>query len=473
MRLFQLAGVAALVHPEHPMDHTIVLHKGLGEDHNSLEVTAAGSLLARRARSIGSKHREHLTALAQRSSLVSTRQLSHLREHHKQLKGEKKHVLLEEDDETPHATLALRNLRDAEYVGPIGVGTPKTTGDSLVEADPQQVNVVFDTGSTNLWIASTYCTSHTCAQRSRFDPDTSRTFTPDADGTYLDVKFGTGELQGYMATDDLHVGPITVKQQNFAMIEKEIGDVFESIPFEGILGLAFPAMSAGGVTPLLDNVIDQKVMAHNEFSFFFTRLPETASAVFFGGVDKRFYEAPIRMFPVTEPFYWTLHLESLKLGDAKLNVGEDGKAINRVVADTGTTFFTAPKSVVHHLLRALPEGASCGDHGGLPDLVFTLRDDEGKMHDLSVPPHVYMVGDAGGSVCEPAFMPLDLPAEHGPAFLLGEVFMRHYYTVFDRRDGRSAYVGFARARHDKDAMLELEGGGVPHGSVNGHQHFSG
>ena len=28
------------------------------------------------------------------------------------------------------------------------------------------------------------------------------------------------------------------------------------------------------------------------------------------------------------------------------------------------------------------------------------------------------------AVCDPAFMAIDVPAAHGPAFLLGEVFMR-------------------------------------------------
>ena len=38
-----------------------------------------------------------------------------------------------------------------------------------------------------------------------------------------------------------------VKNQTFALIEEEVGQVFEEIPFEGILGLAFPSMSAHGV----------------------------------------------------------------------------------------------------------------------------------------------------------------------------------------------------------------------------------
>ncbi|CAJ1424672.1 unnamed protein product [Effrenium voratum] len=61
--------------------------------------------------------------------------------------------------------------------------------------------------------------------------------------------------------------------------------------------------------------------------------------------------------------------------------------------------------------------------------------------------HRYMVGDDSNS-CLPAFMKLDIKKGYGPAMILGEVFMRHFFTVFSRGNGElsDAKIGFAKAK---------------------------
>merc|ERR1719214_340245 len=81
------------------------------------------------------------------------------------------------------------------YYGLLQVGTPK-----------QDFTVVFDTGSGNLMVPSTYCKSAACTQHKQFDHKKSTTVEDiEADGTravkgaardQITVTFGTGEITG-------------------------------------------------------------------------------------------------------------------------------------------------------------------------------------------------------------------------------------------------------------------------------------
>lgn len=317
------------------------------------------------------------------------------------------------------AAIRMTNLRDSQYVGPLKVGSQ---GDVL--------SVVYDTGSTNLWFASTLCTEGSCLKRRRYDPKASESFH---EGNYdLNVRFGTGELTGRQGIDDVEMANFKVRQQTFSLIEKEKGSIFDELDFEGILGLAFPSMSANGVTPFFDQVIQQSLLETNAISFYFTKLPEDASAVFFGEPNAKLYKGELVGLPVTEQHYWMVDLKNFKLGDKVI----DGP--KKVVFDSGTTYYTAPKALLPTILAEMPQASCESIRDGttkLPDLVWTLVGRDGADVQISVKPHDYYVSSGADDHCDPAWMGIEVPSPHGPGYIFGEAFMRSYFTSFHRGDG--------------------------------------
>ena len=163
--------------------------------------------------------------------------------------------------------IGLNNVKDTQYVGTIGIGTP-----------PQMINVIFDTGSANLWVTSKACQSYVCETHKSYNKQASTSYHASNKADDISIRFGTGSIEGNMGVEDLHLGSVTVKGQTFAEITYEEGDVFATDRFSGVAGLAFPALAAYDHTPWFDSVIQQKLLAIPAFSFYYSKLPDQGSA---------------------------------------------------------------------------------------------------------------------------------------------------------------------------------------------------
>jgi len=117
--------------------------------------------------------------------------------------------------------LYLANYKNSQYVGSIEIGTP-----------PQQIEVIFDTGSSNFWITSSRCKDPGCLVHKSYDATLSKTHQNV--GTRVEVEFGSGLIEGVFCKDTVRIGQVTIPQQEFGEIEKEEGEIFTKLKFSGI-----------------------------------------------------------------------------------------------------------------------------------------------------------------------------------------------------------------------------------------------
>jgi len=438
-------------------------------------------------------------------------------------------------------TVPIFNFMDAQYYGEVTIGTP-----------PQKFLVVYDTGSSNLWVPSSKCSfvQIPCDIHTKYDASKSSTYT--ANGTTFAIQYGSGSLSGFLSTDSVGFGGLTVKGQTFAEATKEPGIAFIAAKFDGILGLAYKSISVDQVVPPFYNMVEQKLVPQGLFAFYLSRDSSTpkGSELTLGGMDPAHYTGDITWAPVTREAYWQFKMDDIAMGGQSLGFCE-GASGCAAIADSGTSLLAGPSEAVDAINKAIgaksvlnqecksivdqvgPElvekiaqyapadvcasiglcssdgseadephpvarklmsryggelktkaGGECGlcklvigyaeemvksnssqgeiisemeklcdlipsqggeatvdcdKIGSLPPVQITIA---GKAFELTGEQYVLQVGDGKQKECISGFMGLDVPPPAGPLWILGDVFIGAYYTVFDMDNSR---VGFATA----------------------------
>jgi len=322
----------------------------------------------------------------------------------------------------------VSNFLNAQYFSDISIGTP-----------PQQFKVVLDTGSSNLWVPSSECNSIACYLHSKYDHSSSSTYKKN--GSSFEIRYGSGELSGFVSQDTFQIGDLKVKNQDFAEATSEPGLAFAFGRFDGIMGLGYNTISVNGIVPPFYNMLDQGLLDEPVFSFYLsdTNDESSESEAMFGGVNKDHYTGKLTKIPLRRKAYWEVDLDAITFGDDTAEMDDTG-----VILDTGTSLIALPSTIAELLNKEIGAKKSyngqytveCNKRDSLPDLTFTLTG-----HNFTIGPYDYILEVQGS--CISSFMGMDFPEPVGPLAILGDAFLRKWYSVYDL--GTNS-VGLAKAK---------------------------
>ncbi|XP_060664019.1 lysosomal aspartic protease-like [Drosophila nasuta] len=312
----------------------------------------------------------------------------------------------------------LSNYINMAYYGAITIGTP-----------PQSFKVLFDSGSSNLWVPSSKCWFFdiACMNHNQYDHDKSSTYV--SNGESFSIQYGSGSLSGFLSTDTVDVNGLVITSQTFAEATSEPGTSFNNAKFDGILGMAYQSLAVDNVVPPFYNMVSQKLVDDSVFSFYLARDGTSTTQggeLIFGGSDASLYTGDLTYVPISEQGYWQFTMDGATI---------DGQTLCsdcQAIADTGTSLIVVTEDayeILNNLLNVDDEGlVDCSTIDSMPVLSLKIG---GTTFDLE--PAAYIIQSDGE--CQSAFeyMGTDF-------WILGDVFIGKYYTEFDLGNNR---IGFA------------------------------
>ncbi|KAG8747738.1 Type I transmembrane sorting receptor [Ceratobasidium sp. 414] len=317
---------------------------------------------------------------------------------------------------------ALVDEQDELWAGTIGIGTPA-----------QSFLIDFDTGSADLWVPSSSCTSSGCSPHSKYS--TSKSSTSSKKSGTFSISYGDGSTaSGPIYSDTVTVAGLSVTGQYFSPVTSESSS-FSSDPSDGIMGLGFSSISSIGAPTFIENLYSQGKISSPTFGF---RLASSGSELFLGGADTSKYTGTITYASLTSETYW--------LTSGSAGAGSTTAYTGAMIIDSGTTLVVGPTSSVSSFWSKIGGKACstsvCGASGyytfpcsSPPSVFFTFN---GRKFSVSTNDINLGSTDSSGTTCVGAIVGTSGVPDN--AWIVGDTLMKNVYTIFDEANSR---VGFA------------------------------
>ncbi|KAJ3296358.1 hypothetical protein HK104_001674 [Borealophlyctis nickersoniae] len=346
------------------------------------------------------------------------------------------------------------------YHAYIQVGTP-----------PADFAVIFDTGSFQLWLRSTACTSTACANKAAYNPVRSSTYkslNKAGNAAYVDNTF----VQGTLATETVAVHNLSVAGLEFL----EVNSTNNNMAEVGIIGMCVPP--EGYPVSFMQNLVMNRKISSPVMGYYIDATGIKGS-LDFGGVDKARFTGNLTWMPIygtgeSDDGVPYIFFQTLQTGLSFNN--QNGTFANMTmsqpflaVMDTGTSLSLYPRYIAKQIavyigFQALTATTSANStangtlygkvcQSGIPSTLpnITLSFNGGAQSFVLAPQDYVFLSTSptsGVQFCLCAFFGSDVDQGSGtrqaaPGAIIGNALLRKYYTVFDW--GTPPKFGFAVA----------------------------
>jgi len=292
------------------------------------------------------------------------------------------------------------------------------------------------------------------------------------------VIYGSGQVAGTLASDNVSMGGFTVQGQVFGLVNQMTVDLTTGT-VGGILGLAFKGLANSGATPWWQTLQNEGQWDEPVMSFFLTRSTDASKDVSggqmtIGGTNSSLYTGDINFTTLTQDQYWMIPMTAITVGTQAIPLtGTDQNA----VIDTGTTLIGGPRTILDEMYQQIPGAAlgtafssSFADYYIIPCNTTTVVSLTFGGINYQISPRDFIVDQLTDAYCLAAFFALEISGgsspipgatNSNPIWVVGDSFLKNVYTVFR---AKPASVGFATLS-STDGAIGLAGTEISNGTT--------
>jgi hypothetical protein len=342
------------------------------------------------------------------------------------------------------------------YYTSVKIGTP-----------PQEFALQVDTGSSYTVVVDRNCQSSSSAgtcpsAHPGYDPTASSSSlnvscadisqcSCESGNCVVDVQYlDNSGANGTLYQDIVTVNELTTVSYLGGMYSASEG--FNDQNDDGIMGFAYASLSDG-----IPTFMDALVQTENISDIFSMCLGIENGVLVLGGVDTTYFTDPIQWTPITKQTYYIVNMPSMTINGMNMDTSNYGD----VIVDSGSAGMLVPNDLYNQMINAFTSTCStsnnlfCGNEsllnatGGsclqldisqtsnLPTIDFTFQGTDSSTFTVSIRAQDYLIiSTANGTPCASLGI---FTTDSG--ILLGDTFMKAFYTVFDRENSR---IGFAQ-----------------------------
>ncbi|KAH7913209.1 aspartic peptidase A1 [Hygrophoropsis aurantiaca] len=341
-------------------------------------------------------------------------------------------------------------------ISPVSLSSDKQTYYVVLQAGQISFRAALDTGSSDLWLMSTDCSSKTCSSVPRYPLSyDSPTYVPvNNNATAFNVSYadGTG-ASGFVARETFEVANVTVANQAFGVVTASNVTMDDDV--SGILGLGFARLSqiyylAANATPFIGSLSERGILDYPIFGLSLTW--NATGTLSIGAVDVSIVQntsnivwnevvpfSPLGIQANTSGyFYWAIHMTSFAINNTVLTPipTYPGPTDNSSIAllDVGTSGLYGPYQDVTRLFALFP-GSRLVDTSGqwvVPcDSSAIMSFSFGEGNTFVLQPSDYLMGPVAGNTDLCLSWPKALPpSADGVDWQLGTPFLRTVYSIY-------------------------------------------